>query len=165
MSSAAEKEKLLTEKKDSHGSAGIAKRRRTRRYVCVLVILLLLCVVATFAVITPLVLLKKDAESAPSGSQQFAHAAVAADSGLCSEAGADILRMNGSAVDAAIAAMLCIGVVNSHSAGLGGGAFILVYKASTRQSEVIDCRERAPGAADRDMFVDDPMKAVRGKCQ
>eukprot|EP00117_Sycon_ciliatum_P001211 scpid42686/ scgid6968/ Gamma-glutamyltranspeptidase 1; Gamma-glutamyltransferase 1; Glutathione hydrolase 1; Leukotriene-C4 hydrolase; Gamma-glutamyltranspeptidase 1 heavy chain; Gamma-glutamyltranspeptidase 1 light chain len=158
MAEKAEREKLLDTK------LTVTRRRSKRRLFCVLVFLLLIALVATFAVLTPLVFLKKDDNSntSPSSSQQFSQAAVAADSGLCSEAGAEMLRMNGSAVDAAIAAMLCIGVVNSHSAGLGGGAFMLIYRREDRSSIVIDSREEAPGAADKDMFADDPQKAQKG---
>ncbi|KJE91355.1 hypothetical protein CAOG_08611 [Capsaspora owczarzaki ATCC 30864] len=78
------------------------------------------------------------------------HGAVAADSTYCSEIGADILRQNGSAVDAAIASLLCIGVVNSHSSGIGGGGFMVVHTNDT--DVVIDFREVAPAAAYVDMF-------------
>lgn len=159
---ASEKGETTALLKDSESSKIAAKRSLRRRCCCITLLLVLIAIVATFAVLTPLVFLKKDASSAPSNSREFANAAVAADSGHCSEAGAEMLRKNGSAMDAAIAAMLCIGVVNAQSAGLGGGTFILVYTAATRQSEVIDGRERAPALADRDMFVDDPSKALKG---
>ena len=63
---------------------------------------------------------------------KFKTAAVAADYKTCSEYGVKILRdKNGNAVDAAIATALCVGVVNAHSAGIGGGGFMIVYDRST----------------------------------
>lgn len=58
---------------------------------------------------------------------EFEHAAVAADHKECSKVGRNILKKGGHAVDAAIATALCVGVVNPHSAGLGGGGFMIIY--------------------------------------
>lgn len=82
----------------------------------------------------------------------YSRAAVATDAGVCSEIGAGILKQGGSAVDAAISSLLCVGVVNCHSTGIGGGGFMLVYEAATGQSHALDYREVAPLAATYNMY-------------
>ncbi|KAM8962106.1 glutathione hydrolase 5 proenzyme [Pelodytes ibericus] len=74
----------------------------------------------------------------------FLHGAVAADSGVCSDIGRDILKQGGSPVDSAIAALLCTSVINPQSMGLGGGVIFTIYNASTEQVEIINARERVP---------------------
>ncbi|KAK3579884.1 hypothetical protein CHS0354_025747 [Potamilus streckersoni] len=91
-----------------------------------------------------------------------AHGAVAADVEECSEIGLNILKIGGNAVDAAIASMFCVGVVNAQSSGLGGGGFMLVHDHRTMKSEVIDFRETAPKALTAQMFTKKDMMYLGG---
>jgi len=78
----------------------------------------------------------------PSEPLEFKTAAVAADYKTCSEYGAKVLKdQNGNAVDAAIATALCVGVVNAHSAGIGGGGFMIIYDKKKGESKAINFRE------------------------
>nr|XP_055048133.1 glutathione hydrolase 1 proenzyme-like [Misgurnus anguillicaudatus] len=93
----------------------------------------------------------------------YLKAAVAADAGTCSDIGRDILLMkNGSVVDAAIAALLCVGLINVHNMGIGGGVVFTIYNASTGKVEVIDARETAPIKSSAGMFNKYPEKAKSG---
>ncbi|CAG8488734.1 11582_t:CDS:10 [Funneliformis caledonium] len=87
--------------------------------------------------------------------------AVAAEQQDCSNIGVEILKEGGSAVDAAIAAELCVGTINAFSAGIGGGGFMII-RDSDGTSETIDFREIAPAAANNSMFKDDPELAKYG---
>jgi gamma-glutamyltranspeptidase len=58
---------------------------------------------------------------------QYNRAAVAVDNEQCSQIGKSILLKGGKAVDAAIAASLCNGILNAHSMGIGGGCVMIIY--------------------------------------
>lgn len=69
------------------------------------------------------------------------------------DAAAEILALGGSAVDAAIAAQLVLGLVEPQSSGLGGGAFLLHWDAAKKQVVAFDGRETAPAAARAERFL------------
>lgn len=72
-----------------------------------------------------------------------------------SQAGLDMLRRGGNAVDAAVAASFAISVTRPQSTGIGGGGFLLLYLAQEKTALAFDFRERAPLKATRDMFLRD----------
>lgn len=71
---------------------------------------------------------------------------VATDEAICSKVGKDVLVDGGHAVDAAVAAAFCLGVVCPPFSGVGGGGFMLVRQASG-QAKVFDMKEMAPRQA------------------
>ena len=81
------------------------------------------------------------------------HFIVAAANPLAVEAGDQILARGGSALDAAIAVQLVLGLVEPQSSGLGGGAFLLHWSQSAKKLRSYDGRETAPAAAQPDRFL------------
>ncbi|XP_054467219.1 gamma-glutamyltransferase 5a [Anoplopoma fimbria] len=110
-------------------------RFKTRGYVCCA--LMLLCALAIIIICMSVLLRKK----CPDGT--FSSVAVAADSGTCSRIGRDMLKKGGSAVDGAIAALLCTSVINPQSMGLGGGSIFTVMDSSGKV-KIINSRETVP---------------------
>lgn len=78
---------------------------------------------------------------------------VATANPLAATAGREILRAGGSAVDAAIAIQLVLGLVEPQSSGIGGGAFLLHLTGTSRKIDAYDGRETAPAATTPDMFL------------
>ena len=89
-----------------------------------------------------------------SADEAFKRGAVASVHHLATDAGVEMLRQGGNAVDAAVATGLVLGVVDSHNSGLGGGCFMLI-RLSDGQVIALDGRETAPAGAKSDMFVRD----------
>src|SRR5207247_2537329 len=71
---------------------------------------------------------------------------------LATQAAIDILRHGGNAVDAAVAAAGVLGVTEPFSCGVGGGGFMVVYRANDGKVTTIDHREMAPAAMRPDSF-------------
>ena len=86
---------------------------------------------------------------------------IAAANPLAVDAGHAVLARGGSAVDAAIAAQLVLGLVEPQSSGLGGGGFMLVHDAATQKLVAYDGRETAPAAAKPDRFLGSDGKPLR----
>ncbi|CAI5651123.1 unnamed protein product [Oreochromis niloticus] len=91
----------------------------------------------------------------PSPNCSFSKAAVAADSGKCSEIGRDILQKGGSAVDAAIAALLCTSIINPQCMGIGGGVIFTVMDRSGKV-KIITSRETVPRNVNSDLLKSCP---------
>lgn len=73
---------------------------------------------------------------------------------IATDAGIEVFREGGNAIDAAVTAALTLGVVDGENSGVGGGCLILIRTADGKFT-AIDGREMAPAAANRDMFVRD----------
>jgi gamma-glutamyltranspeptidase / glutathione hydrolase len=78
---------------------------------------------------------------------------VAAANPLATDAGYQVLKAGGSAVDAAIAVQMVLGLVEPQSSGIGGGLFLVHHDG--RSVQAIDGRETAPAAATPELFLKD----------
>ncbi len=93
-------------------------------------------------------------DAAPASPPAAQRHMIAAAHPLAAEAGRDILRAGGSAVDAAIAAQMVLTLVEPQSSGIGGGGFLMHFDADTAEVAAYDGRETAPAAAQPYMFLD-----------
>ncbi len=85
---------------------------------------------------------------------------IAAANPYASEAGFNILKKGGSAIDAAIAVQLVLTLVEPQSSGIGGGAFILHWDKKQKFLTTFDGRETAPKAATSELFLDGNGNAI-----
>lgn len=101
------------------------------------------------------------------------HTMVASQHEAASQAGVEILKQGGNAVDAAVATGFALAVVHPQAGNIGGGGFMLVYlvngkptSAKTGQMwgtfKFIDYREKAPAAATRNLYLDAQGNVIQG---
>jgi gamma-glutamyltranspeptidase/glutathione hydrolase len=83
---------------------------------------------------------------------------VAAANPLATDAGYEVLKAGGSAVDAAIAVQMVLTLVEPQSSGIGGGAFMMHFDGN--EVRAFDGRETAPASASEKLFMDAQGKAL-----
>ena len=88
------------------------------------------------------------------------HGMVVAQEPIATDVGIQVLKSGGNAVDAAVAVGLALAVTYPFAGNLGGGGFMLVRLADGRTT-FIDFREKAPGRASHDMYLDASGTATR----
>ncbi len=89
-------------------------------------------------------------------------AAIATAHPLATVAGHQILSQGGNAFDAAVAVSAVLAVVEPYSSGLGGGGFWLLHRATDKLETMVDGRERAPLAAQSDLYLNKKGEVVPG---
>ena len=82
---------------------------------------------------------------------------------LATDVGVSILEQGGNAVDAAVAVGYALAVVYPRAGNIGGGGFMVVYMAETKEVVTIDYREMAPAKAHADIFLDNDNNVDRNK--
>jgi gamma-glutamyltranspeptidase/glutathione hydrolase len=89
---------------------------------------------------------------------------VVAQEPLAADVGVRILKNGGNAIDAAVAIGFALAVTHPQAGNIGGGGFMLIRFADGK-STFIDFRERAPGKATREMYVDAKGNVTRGSVE
>jgi gamma-glutamyltranspeptidase / glutathione hydrolase len=109
--------------------------------------------VACALMVLVLLVLQAPLEAASRPPARGTGGAVASDEALATEAGLEILRQGGNAVDAAVATALALVVVEPQAGNLGGGGFALVKLGD--EVTFLDFREVGPAQATRDLYLDE----------
>ena len=122
-----------------------------RKKSALLAALLALCLAGTAP--APAQAPQADAAGTPDVARGTKGMVVAAEP-FAAEAGIEILRQGGNAVDAAVAVAFALAVTHPSAGNLGGGGFMLIRRADGR-AVLVDYRETAPAAARPDMYLDD----------
>ncbi len=99
--------------------------------------------------------------SAPSSAPVSLHkAAIAMPDTYSAKVAEEVLKAGGNAVDAAIAAGFALAVTFPEAGNIGGGGFMLIHLNG--ENSFLDYREKAPGAAHRDMYLDENGEVIEG---
>ncbi|MFZ0637212.1 MAG: gamma-glutamyltransferase, partial [Candidatus Acidiferrales bacterium] len=125
---------------------------RLKKLVRTLSFTLLLAVIASIA--PGLFLRRSFAQKTPwpATAVRGAKAMVVSDEELADEAGIEILKQGGNAIDAGAAVGFALAVVEPAAGNIGGGGFMLIREAGGRTA-FVDYRETAPKKASRDMYM------------
>src|SRR5215217_2907881 len=91
------------------------------------------------------------------------HGMVVAQEPIAADAGLEVLKAGGNAVDAAVAVGFALAVTPPQAGNIGGGGFMLVHLSSRNETIAIDYRETAPAAMTRDIFLDEKGEADPNK--
>ena len=91
---------------------------------------------------------------AANGPQYASQGMVVSQNALASEAGAQVLREGGSAIDAAVATAFALAVTHPTAGNIGGGGF-LIHRPAKGDAQTYDFREKAPAAAHPEMWLDE----------
>ncbi len=88
---------------------------------------------------------------------------VVSEQAQATQAGLEMLRAGGNAIDAAVAVGFTLAVTLPNAGNLGGGGFMMVHEARTGRDYALDFRETAPARAARDMYLDAHRQVVDGR--
>jgi|UniRef100_UPI00404AE624 gamma-glutamyltranspeptidase / glutathione hydrolase len=101
-------------------------------------------------------------QTGKNNSSQYKNGMVVSAHPSASKVGLDILKKGGNAVDAAVAMQFALAVVYPDAGNIGGGGF-MVYRSAAGKLATLDFREKAPGNASRDMYLDSAGNAITEK--
>ncbi|KAF7389349.1 hypothetical protein HZH66_010486 [Vespula vulgaris] len=138
---------------------------RAKKKVLLFGVCVLLIISVILAIVIVLIIQREGCDIKFNSLSELGHyrqAAVSTNGQECAQIGVGILKKNGSAVDAAIATLLCEGVASLHSMGLGGGFLMTIWDAENGTANYLDARETAPAAAEENMFNGDAYLSMYG---
>ncbi|XP_047678950.1 glutathione hydrolase 1 proenzyme-like isoform X2 [Tachysurus fulvidraco] len=133
-------------------SQRVKRKWRSKILMCIIISLVIIIIIALLGAIVGITDRIRLIMEGYTSNHCYSNSGVAAEAGKCSEIGRNMLKRGGSAVDAAIAVLLCVGLFNAQSMGIGGGHYIIIYDSITEKVETINAKEMAPLKATVNMF-------------